>query len=66
MRASTWNAPRFLSCFDETVDGSLILPRGLLPSQVGKVVAAVVAVADPAITGTPDDQSWDPATGEWA
>jgi superfamily II DNA or RNA helicase len=29
MRASTWNVPRFLSCFDETIDGGLILPRGL-------------------------------------
>jgi hypothetical protein len=30
MRASTWNVPRFLSGFDETVDDGLILPRGLL------------------------------------
>lgn len=29
MRASTWNLPRFLSCFDETTDGGLILPRGV-------------------------------------
>jgi superfamily II DNA or RNA helicase len=29
MRASTWNVPRFLSCFEETIDGGLILPRGL-------------------------------------
>jgi superfamily II DNA or RNA helicase len=30
MRASTWNVPRFLQCFDETTDGGLILPRGML------------------------------------
>jgi hypothetical protein len=30
MRASTWNVPRFLYGFDETIDGGLILPRGLL------------------------------------
>jgi superfamily II DNA or RNA helicase len=30
MRASTWNLPRFLHSFDETVDGGLILPRGLI------------------------------------
>ena len=30
MRASTWNVPRFLHNFDETIDGGLILPRGLL------------------------------------
>ncbi len=30
MRASTWNVPRFLHSFDETIDGGLVLPRGLL------------------------------------
>jgi superfamily II DNA or RNA helicase len=29
MRASTWNVPRFLHSFDETIDGGLIMPRGL-------------------------------------
>ncbi|HEY8620297.1 MAG TPA: DEAD/DEAH box helicase family protein [Dermatophilaceae bacterium] len=29
-RASTWNVPRFLRSYDETLDGGLILPRGLL------------------------------------
>ncbi len=28
-RVSTWNTPRFLRSFDETLDGGLILPRGL-------------------------------------
>jgi superfamily II DNA or RNA helicase len=28
-RASTWNVPRFLRSYDETLDGGLILPRGL-------------------------------------
>jgi superfamily II DNA or RNA helicase len=28
-RASTWDTPRFLRSFDETIDGGLILPRGL-------------------------------------
>ena len=32
MRASTWNVPRFLHSFDETIDGGLILPRGLVGS----------------------------------
>jgi len=27
MRASTWNVPRFLHSFDETIDGGLVLPR---------------------------------------
>src|SRR5260370_27414437 len=30
MQASTWNLPRFLHSFDETIDGGLILPRGLI------------------------------------
>jgi superfamily II DNA or RNA helicase len=30
MRASTWDVPRFLQFFDETVDGGLIVPRGML------------------------------------
>jgi len=29
-RLSTWNIPRFLRSYDETVTGDLILPRGLL------------------------------------
>jgi superfamily II DNA or RNA helicase len=28
-RASTWDVPRFLRSFDETLDGGLVLPRGL-------------------------------------
>ena len=30
MRASTWDIPRFLQFFDETVDGGLTVPRGML------------------------------------
>ena len=30
MRASTWDIPRFLQFFDETIDGGLIVPRGIL------------------------------------
>ena len=30
MRASTYNIPRFLHCYQETIDGGLILPRGML------------------------------------
>jgi superfamily II DNA or RNA helicase len=29
LRMSTWDTPRFLRSFDETLDGGLILPRGL-------------------------------------
>ncbi|WP_255557225.1 DEAD/DEAH box helicase [Paeniglutamicibacter sp. Y32M11] len=30
-RRSTWDIPRFLTSYDETLGGDLILPRGLLP-----------------------------------
>jgi hypothetical protein len=36
-----------------------------LPGQFIEVIAAVVDFADPAITGTADGQSWNPATGKW-
>jgi hypothetical protein len=32
MRLSTWDVPRFLRAYDETLDGGLVLPRGLLDS----------------------------------
>jgi hypothetical protein len=30
MRASTWDIPRFVQFFDETIDGGLVVPRGML------------------------------------
>ncbi|WAL64714.1 hypothetical protein ORV05_27690 [Amycolatopsis cynarae] len=39
MRMSTWDTPRFLRSYDETLDGGLILPRGLadtLASLIGQ------------------------------
>ena len=30
-RRSTWNIPRYLQSYDETLEGNLILPRGLRP-----------------------------------
>ena len=39
-RAATWNVPRFIRSFDETLDGRLVLPRGL-----GDTVAALVGQA---------------------
>jgi len=35
MRASTWDIPRFLQFFDETIDGGLIVPRGMLTTVTG-------------------------------
>jgi hypothetical protein len=39
-RRSTWDTPRFLCSYDETVDGDLVLPRGLLELLTGLVDSA--------------------------
>lgn len=39
-RLSTWNVPRFLLSYDETVDGRLVLPRGLGERVVSAVKEA--------------------------
>lgn len=36
-----------------------------LPRQFAEVIAAVADFADPAITGTSDGNSWEPAAREW-
>lgn len=39
-RASLWNIPRFITSFDETLDGDLVLPRGLHDTVVALVEQA--------------------------
>jgi superfamily II DNA or RNA helicase len=51
---STWDAPRFLRSYDETLDGGLVLPRGLVDT-VTRIVGEAgsrVDVADDRINGT--------------
>lgn len=40
MRASTWNIPRFPHSYDETLDGGLILPRGMLDTATSLATQA--------------------------
>nr|MBA3574620.1 helicase [Pseudonocardiales bacterium] len=34
-RLSTWGVPRFLCSYDETLDGNLVLPRGMIEKLTG-------------------------------
>ena len=53
LRASTWDVPRFLRSYDETLDGSLVLPRGLLDRlRDVEQVGSRLEVADQRTTGT--------------
>ena len=54
LRRSTWDVPRFLIGYDETVDGDLVLPRGLF-SLVETLVAeqgSKLALTDERVGGT--------------
>jgi superfamily II DNA or RNA helicase len=53
-RASTWDIPRFLRSYDETIDGSLILPRGMIDSVASLVEQAGsrVQLIDERVSGT--------------
>jgi superfamily II DNA or RNA helicase len=59
-RQSTWNIPRFVQSYDETIDGRLILPRGLLDTAVRIVEEAgsKPEIDDRRVTGTHVDVSF--------
>lgn len=48
MRASTYNIPRFLHSFDETINGGLVLPRGML----GRSCSSPAITRDAGTSGT--------------
>jgi len=54
-RASTWNVPRFLRSYDETLDGGLILPRGLLDTLTTLVeeLGSRLEITDERVVGEP-------------
>jgi len=54
-RASTWNVPRFLRSYDETLDGGLILPRGLLDTLTNLIeqVGSRLEITDHRLVGEP-------------
>jgi superfamily II DNA or RNA helicase len=54
MRASTWDIPRFLRCFDETIDGGLLVPRGMLATvtELAAQAGSTLDVTDERSAGT--------------
>lgn len=55
-RLSTWDTPRFLRLYDETLDGDLLLPRGLderLASLLQRAGSAMHVTADQRSAGNP-------------
>jgi superfamily II DNA or RNA helicase len=56
-RISTWGVPRFLKSFDETLDGGLILPRGLRDTvtSLAEQAGSRLEVTDDRATGTAQD-----------
>ena len=57
MRASTYNIPRFLYSFDETIDGGLILPRGMLGTvtSLAGQAGSRVEITDDRAMGKPQE-----------
>lgn len=57
LRKSTWNTPRFVRGYDLTVDGDLILPRGLrhLASQIAHKAGSRLDITDLRSSGTEID-----------
>jgi superfamily II DNA or RNA helicase len=55
LRASTWDIPRFLRSYDETLDGSLVLPRGLLDrlTDIARQAGSRLEITDQRSSGEP-------------
>ncbi len=57
-RQSTWDTPRFLRLYDETVEGDLLLPRGMydrLAALLERAGSSMVVTADLRCGGSPQE-----------
>ncbi len=59
-RQSTWNVPRFIQSYDETLDGHLVLPRGLreVAEQIVREAGSSVEIVDNRAGGTAIDPTF--------
>ncbi len=57
LRMSTWDTPRFLRSYDETIDGGLILPRGLIDTVTSLVeqTGSRLELTDERASGQPQE-----------
>ena len=57
LRKSTWDTPRYLRSYDETLEGDLVLPRGLqdLVTSLAEQAGSRLEVTDERSAGTPQD-----------
>ncbi len=57
LRLSTWDVARFIRSYDETLDGDLVLPRGLLDLLVSLVIqsGSQIDIVDKRSCGEPSD-----------
>ncbi len=60
-RQSTWNTPRIITSYDETLDDQLVLPRGLMDTATKLIEAAgsKIEADDRRTSGTPQEFTFD-------